>query len=83
MRFCTSKRVGDLKYGEVEVGQETVIFDSDSHAADSGRADSSSDLTIHSLPFRNTDVQFVTRVSGASSDFFSPRKARNVPFAGS
>jgi dihydrofolate reductase len=25
------ERVGDLKYGEVEVGQETVIFDSDAH----------------------------------------------------
>jgi len=25
------ERVGDLKYGEVEVGQETVIFDSDPH----------------------------------------------------
>jgi hypothetical protein len=24
------ERAGNLKYGEVEVGQETVIFDSDS-----------------------------------------------------
>jgi hypothetical protein len=24
------ERVGELKYGEVEVGKETVIFDSDS-----------------------------------------------------
>ena len=27
--FDVYERAGDLKYGEVEVGQETVIFDSD------------------------------------------------------
>lgn len=28
------EREGDLKYGEVEVGQETVIFDSGRHTSD-------------------------------------------------
>jgi dihydrofolate reductase len=32
------ERAGGLKYGEVEVGQETVIFDSDTHTSDTSSA---------------------------------------------
>jgi dihydrofolate reductase len=33
------ERVGDLKYGEVEVGQETVIFDSDAQVTEKTMVD--------------------------------------------